>query len=752
MNAHRTGRPFPDPLATLGLMLFSISVAAGFARVFDGWSFLADLVVLIVVGHGVSFVLRATSVTGWLAVPLTALTLAWLVLALHHAPTFSWWLPTAETWELVRLELATVRDQFPTETAPVDYLGGWALLTTIGLAAVVLLADTFAFRADARGEALVPGGVLFVFIGAIGDERLQILLTCLLVAAGVLAVVLLRRAGESTGPVLRPERTPASLAAPAAVGVAVSVAIIAGVVGPRIPGAGAEPLLETRGRSGGVTEVVSPLVDIRSRLVSQSDTELFRVEADQDSYWRLTTLPQFDGTTFGLPTRSLQRIEGTFGTTPTGSSLLRQEIEIAALGGQLVPAAADPIEASGAGLRWNPDTSTLVNVDGDLARGARFTVVSASPRLQPSQLRTSGSSAPPDPIHLELPPGFPESVSTLAAELTDTAPTSYDAALALQQFFRTEFEYSLDVQSGHGESAIELFLAQRIGYCEQFAATFAAMARSVGLPSRVAVGYTAGLRADDGRFSVLGRNAHAWPEVWFDDVGWVAFEPTPGRGAPGTEQYTGVAPAQDETPAGGDAEESDTSADDGDDGPAPLPDEPPIDRPLLEDPSALFPDPTGGDGSGPRTPPVDDTRRPILPWLLTVGLVGLVALPAAGRRLVDARRRRASGLDQITMAWDRAVEVVRMAGVPTRPSMTAVQIASATASTFPVAARPMSSLAEIVTAVRYAPPGSLDLDHEGPFGETMSRNCSVWARQVDGIAMDHLSLASRVRRYVMFWT
>lgn len=74
------------------------------------------------------------------------------------------------------------------------------------------------------------------------------------------------------------------------------------------------------------------------------------------------------------------------------------------------------------------------------------------------------------------------------------------------------------------------FLAQRRGYCEQFAGTYAAFARAVGLPSRVVVGYTPGELRDDGRYYVQGKHAHAWPEIYFDGVGWVPFEPTPGRG------------------------------------------------------------------------------------------------------------------------------------------------------------------------------------------------------------------------------
>lgn len=738
--------------ATLAVAAYSVAVAVGFARVFPGWSFLPDLVIVAVVVHGTSYGLRRVGVTGWVAVPALTVVAGWLVMWLHYGATFSWMMPTSVTWNLARLEFDLVREQFATTTAPVEYGAGWAVLATIGMAMAVLLADTFAFRAEARAETLVPGGVLFVFIGALGDDRQRIELTAILVAVGVIAVVALRAYHDAgRRPLLRPERGPLDLVVPTAIGTAVAIAIVAGVVGPRIPGAGAEPLLETRGRSGGVTEVLSPLVDIRSRLVNQSDNELFRVTADDESYWRLTTLPEFDGSTFRLPTRSLERIDGAFGSVRSETELLRQDIEIAALGGQLVPAAADPVEASGDGLRWNPDTATLVNVDGDLAAGDTFTVVSAAPRLQPSQLRATTSSSPPDPIHLELPDDFPASVRDLAAVLTDSSPTTYDAALALQTFFRSEFEYSVDVPAGHGASAIEVFLRQRIGYCEQFAATFAAMARSAGLPSRVAVGYTAGLPDDAGRFTVLGRNAHAWPEIWFDGVGWVPFEPTPGRGAPGTEQYTGVAPAQDETPAGSGA------ATDGSDEfrPEIAPPPSPPDRPTEalesdDEMSALFPDPSAGQSGA--TAPADRTDlRPLLQWLLVLAIVALLTMPAIARRIVLRRREHTPSVERVTSAWNLAVDSVAAVGVPTHPSMTAAQITAATAEALPVAARPMRSLADTVNEVTFAPPGAVDLDRIGPFGETIARNCSVWARQVDGIAADRLTMGGRIRRYVMFW-
>ena len=74
------------------------------------------------------------------------------------------------------------------------------------------------------------------------------------------------------------------------------------------------------------------------------------------------------------------------------------------------------------------------------------------------------------------------------------------------------------------------------------------MARSLGLPTRVVVGFTPGQLRADGLYHVAGLDAHAWDEVWFDGYGWILFDPTPGRGAPGAEQHTGALAAQQAAP------------------------------------------------------------------------------------------------------------------------------------------------------------------------------------------------------------
>jgi transglutaminase-like putative cysteine protease len=763
-----------DLAATAAITIYSLAVAIGFARVFSGWDFLGDLALIVVLGHGVSFALRRMRVSGWITVPFVSAFLLWLLAALQYSATLTYLVPRGATWDQIDLEVGLVRDQFQTAVAPVLYGAGWATLAGFAMIVVVVMADAFAFRAEARGEALVPGGVLFVFIAALGSSRLRITVTVALIAAGIVAVVALRALHDRSRRVeLTSARGPRAMVLPTAVATAVAVAVLAGFVGPRVPGADAEPLYDTRGRGGGVTEVVSPLVDIRSRLTNRGNVELFRVNADAAAYWRVTTLPEFDGRTFRLPTRALERIEGDFGPGLSQSErVVRQQIQVLALGGQLVPAAADPYQAEGASdgrpldLRLNRDTSTLLAPD-DLSAGDLFTVVSGSPDLSPDLLRAAATDAPPDQIFVEL-PDLPSLVGDLAAEVTSGTDNPYDAAIALQNWFRNDFDYSLDVQSGHGSNAIESFLNERIGYCEQFSATFAAMARTLGMPTRVAVGFTPGLLNDEGWYSVIGRNAHAWPEVWFDDIGWVAFEPTPGRGVPGAEAYTNVPAAQDDRPP----EDVGGGGDDGQgSGLAVTPTTPSTVVPppttigdgttasTLPDGSelpSLIPDGglaapiTNGDSGGTSTPD-GGSGVPWRPLLIVVIVVGAIAAPEIARR-VRARSARSHGAaERIQVAWSRARTAAELAGVVGRPSMTANEWAAATAAELPVAARPMRSLAEIVDRVDYGRPGSVDLEHVGAFGATMGHDCELWSRQVDRIAGDTLTPLQRVRHYFTDW-
>ena len=744
-----------DIVATVALTLYSIVVAAGFSRVFSGWGFFDNLIVIAVVGHGVAFLLRQLRIPVWVAFPITLAALAWLIGAMFYSDTFSLLLPTSETWSVFRLELDVVGDQFRTAVAPVAFLSGWNVLAAIGVAAAVLLADTFAFRAFARAEALVPGGVLFVFVAALGTDRSRIASTMALVAAGVVATIVLRQhhapAQVATIGVRRPL---VSRVLPVAAGSALSVALVAGLVGPRLPGADADALYDTKGGNGGdVTEVISPLVDIRSRLTNRSETELFVVTADSDSYWRSSALPKFDGRTWGLPERGLDRADGSIGQGTAGSVEIRQQIVISALGGSLLPAAADPVAATGQGalrddLRFNQDSATLVKTGSTLERGDVFDIVSASPRYSAATLSGATSIDPGDPIYFDLPDDFPTSIAETTREVTAGATSNYDIALTLQNWMRDEFKYSLEIQEGHGNNEIEAFLRNRVGYCEQFAGTYAAMMRSIGIPARVAVGFTPGTNDGAGSYSVLGRNAHAWPEVWFDEIGWVPFEPTPGRGAPNAQDYTGVEQQQDEGPNGGDGSAPPTTA-------APAPGTTIVDEFGVPVPATVpaapvpAPEQTPTDSAAP-VGPAESERS--VPWrgLSILALIGFaLAVPALVRR--GRRAAISSPEDRLTHLWSRATASLGDVGVPYQPDLTPIEAATATTATFPLAGRPMRSLADVVTQVAFAPDGEDRLVKESILGTSTLQSANSWCRQVEQAVADSIGPVGRIRRYFTVW-
>ena len=106
--------------------------------------------------------------------------------------------------------------------------------------------------------------------------------------------------------------------------------------------------------------------------------------------------------------------------------------------------------------------------------------------------------------------------------------TAYDKAFALQKYFDGNgFTYKLQTGSGSNEDALHDFLFNtKAGFCEQYASAMALLARAAGLPSRVAIGYTAGFQAGDYR-SITSQDAHAWVEIFFPGQGWTMFDPTP---------------------------------------------------------------------------------------------------------------------------------------------------------------------------------------------------------------------------------
>jgi hypothetical protein len=278
--------------------------------------------------------------------------------------------------------------------------------------------------------------------------------------------------------------------------------------------------------------------------------------------------------------------------------------------------------------------------------------------------------------------------------------SSYDQALTLQNWFRDNFTYSLSVPAGHDGDAIDGFLDPRngrIGYCEQFAGTYAAMARAIGLPSRVAVGFTPGQQdpGDANLYRVRGEHAHAWPEVYLAGFGWMPFEPTPGRGAPGAESYTGVAPDQT-SPLETTATTTATTAP-----AATAPTIPAGQEPAANDVSTGTGAATSG-GGGWWTEAATIAA-------LVLGLAALyVVVVAVGVFVRPRLRRRRAGRDptaRTRAAWADANDALADLGVEADPSETPVEFAHRAVTRVEVAHERHLALAEATTEADYGEGG-----------------------------------------------
>ncbi|MDQ3351285.1 MAG: DUF3488 domain-containing protein [Actinomycetota bacterium] len=304
MSAETSRATLDRAVAGAALALYSLAVAVGFCRVFSQWEFLGDLLVVVLVGHVTGFLLRQVHVA--LAIVIQLLVVAWACAVVVYWDTFRFGFPTPTTWELLHSDLSLVGEQFSQAVAPVIYAGGWTTLAVLGIGVVVALSDVFAFRASARFEALVPGGVLFIIVSALGDGRDQVLTTGALILAGILAVSALRAMQHRPARiVIGRQRPQGATLASTALALGALTAVTAGVIGPVLPGAGSEAVYDTRNGPPEITRIESPLVDIRPRLVNQSAQEMFSVRAERQSYWRLASLGEFDGTRWKLNRSSL---------------------------------------------------------------------------------------------------------------------------------------------------------------------------------------------------------------------------------------------------------------------------------------------------------------------------------------------------------------------------------------------------------------------------------------------------------------
>lgn len=734
----RRGATVGERATEAAIVVLGLVTVLGFCRVFVGWSFAAPLSLAVVSSSVLAVLARRR---GWGIVVSGLLSAAGLVVfttLAFYGDTARWFIPTSLTREALRVDLDAAWSVFPTTPAPAEPLVGFLVVAAAALWIAAFLADGFAFRAAVGLETVVPYGVLFAFCSAVSAERYRLLMVGLWLVAAAVVVALHRSMRQEASGWLSGHRHGVAEAALRVGGLMGVVAVVGALVlGPSLPGVGGQPLIDPTTGGSGTRTTVSPLVDIRGRLSERSDRVAFTVEADRASYWRLTALDTFDGRIWSS-TRDYGDAAGRLGGgLPTELTVpVEQQVTIESLDSVWMPAAFTPqrIETDQA-VRYDPDTASLVTRRGSVDSGTTYRVVSAVPRLQPGDLTASGG---PDarqvsPRYLELPPDYSPAYRQLARRITEGATTTYDQALRLQSWFRDNFTYDLDVPSGHSEEAIADFLERRRGYCEQFAGTFAAFARSLGIPSRVAVGFTPGERDAEGRFVVKGKHAHAWPEVHLADIGWVAFEPTPSRGAPGAEDYTGVAAAQEGEQPTTPAPSQSTTTVAGQSPSTTISSAEAVDDLLAGLGIGDLGSSAGADSGGADRP----WLRPLVVVVVAVALAALwvLATPRVRRARWDRRQATATtSAERVLVAWHRTAEALDRVGAGPAPSETPLEHARRAAQATRFDARQLTRLAEHVTVAAYAagdahPALAIEADEiRRAIEHRISERASVWQR------------------------
>lgn len=706
---------FASPsLAEPALVLVTLAATASLTRLFDTSAFLPRLLFVAVLAHGLAAVSRRLGWPAGVRLLLFAGGFGVMITAAYLPSTgIAGFIPTAGTWTTAHQLVQEGWAQFSSVKAPAPPLSGYLVVAATSTWVTAWMSDWIAFRAWAALEALMPSAATFVFAATLGTSSGRGT-TAGAYAIAVLAFVALHRASRdgSTSAWIAERRAQGSRALVlACLPVVLLAGAIGAVAGPALPGAGEPALTGWRHLRDGEDDrsLASPLVDLRKRLINQSNEELFTVQADRPAYWRLMSLEEFDGREW--------KSSGSFGQASGDvphdnrpgqrTRSLAQRFQIGATSAVWVPAAFEvtSVRSSSGELRWDAGAAALIaGKQRPTADGLAYSLVSEEPDPTAVQVARADGSVPSAvrDRYLGLPGSLDQRVGQLARKVTAGRATPLEKARALEGWFRGAggFTYSLNPTSGQSSDALVEFLFEsRQGYCQQFAAAFAAMARTLGIPSRVAVGYTWGEADSSGTFHVKGRNAHAWPELWLEGVGWLPFEPTPGRGLPNAAAWSTVPPNQD---TGAPAPQSSNPA-------GPLGAGAGTTLPPAATPTTV---PASGVRPADRTTTASATSasdQPLWRRLLPVTVLALLAMAVwclAGAVLLSMRRRRrraAAGDDagaRTRLAWLEATESTQTVGLAPLPSESHAEFATRTARAWPTTGErpsPVPALASLAT-------------------------------------------------------
>jgi len=419
------------------------------------------------------------------------------------------------------------------------------------------------------------------------------------------------------------------------------------------------------GAGNGKVTVTNPMIDVRQNLVQGADIPLVTVRTTdpQPGYLRIAVLTRFASTQWTAGDRIIPNDQSSHGNVPIsgspslgGAAQYPYQIQIAKTFVSHWLPTPYPINRIDADGDWRYDTRTddFIAHGTDLTTaGLSYTATKVQPPLTAAALSNLSTGAGQvASMYTDVPSDLPPIVAETARQVTHGATTPFEQAVALQTWFRNTggFTYSTSVGLGSGGADLAFFLGDqpgsRTGYCQQFSAAMAAMARTLGIPARVAVGFLNPSKQPDGSYVFSSHDMHAWPELYFSGAGWVRFEPTPAAAGTSVPAYAHK-PGTPVEPTTGPSASASAS-------PTVRPTSQPSVRPDKE--------PTNQQTS-------QQTEHHLGRWLVGVLVLGLLACLVAAPGAIRRGRRRArlgEGVDPIRAAdaWAELRDTAIDLGVP----------------------------------------------------------------------------------------
>ena len=524
---------------TWSLVLLYVFTVSTLSPLLDGGSWWIGIALLGVIVLTAAAAARSMGVPTWIATLIASV--VWLgLLILFFAPeaSFALVLPTFDTpgafADLTREGLQSIAEQ----GTPADADIGIRFILAVGAGAFALLLDAIAVAGRMPAFVGVPTVAIALVPGFVNGE---INLVGMALCGAAFLMVLwsdtrVRRLSTSrSGGVL-------GIGALAVVGSLVFAAAA--------PGYNGESLLPS---SGGAVfgRGLNPLVDLGKDLRRPGGAQLFSYTTTTDSslYFRVLTLDEFNGTRWTVGddrVREPNEPDTMMDVPGLTDDILTEPatttVQVDNMESPRLPVPFPSVRVVGATGRWMWDLEGLT-LSSRLANTSGQSYIAESVLIQPTreQLIAAQPEVPPNiGEFLELPSDVPPILTETLAEITADTDNAYDTAFAIQQYLRsTAFVYSLeapvdDGYDGDGFDVIATFLEKKSGYCIHFASAMTILARMADIPARLSMGYQAGDRVVGAEnrltYSVATDDGHAWPELYFSGVGWVPFEPTPGRG------------------------------------------------------------------------------------------------------------------------------------------------------------------------------------------------------------------------------